>query len=316
MILTLTLNPSIDYLYKIDRFHLGHQNRFQPPAKMVGGKGINAGRTASILGSDVLSTTVLAGQTGHEIKERLKNEGFHSCFFEVPGESRNAITIMHDNNIQTEIVERGPYIDFVTEQKVLQHLLLLCRLIPEIKVIVLAGSANSDNQKLYQQFVTQIYQHKAKDIKIITDISGHQLTNLLKEGPLPYLIKPNIHEFSAFIGKSLSHKEQLPPYLDSPIIKDLPLIIISCGSEGAIAKHYDQIYDLTIPKIELVNPTGSGDATVGGAAYAMDQGLPIEEVLKYAMAAGVANAMEEAVGFVQANYVAALLKEIQIIELN
>lgn len=48
----------------------------------------------------------------------------------------------------------------------------------------------------------------------------------------------------------------------------------------------------------------------------MDRGLPIEEVLKYAMAAGVANAMEEAVGFVQANYVAALLKEIQIIELN
>lgn len=316
MILTLTLNPSIDYLYKTDSFYVGQQNRFQAPAKMVGGKGINAGRTAAILGSNVICTAVLAGKTGHEIKERLKNEGFHSCFFEVPGESRNAITIMHDNNIQTEIVERGPYIDFVTEQKVLQQLLLFCRLIPEIKVVALAGSANSNNQDLYRQFVTQIYQHQPGDIKVITDISGHQLTNLLKKGPLPYLIKPNIHEFSTFIGKSLSHKEQLLPYLNSSIFKDLPLIIISCGSEGAIAKHYDRIYDLTIPKIELVNPTGSGDATVGGAAYAMDQGFPIDEVLKYAMAAGVANAMEEAVGFVQVNQVAELIKDIQITELN
>ena len=68
MIISLTLNPSVDYLYEIDSFQLGKLNRFKNPVRMVGGKGINAGRTASILGSKVWATGVLAGKNGELVR--------------------------------------------------------------------------------------------------------------------------------------------------------------------------------------------------------------------------------------------------------
>ena len=45
----------------------------------------------------------------------------------------------------------------------------------------------------------------------------------------------------------------------------IPYTLVSCGEEGAIAQFGGQLYDVTAPSIDLVNPTGSGDATVAGA---------------------------------------------------
>lgn len=64
MIITITLNPSIDSVYFIDHFKLGNTNRALKQVKSVGGKGINAGRTAALSGSKVMLVGLLAGQSG------------------------------------------------------------------------------------------------------------------------------------------------------------------------------------------------------------------------------------------------------------
>jgi tagatose 6-phosphate kinase len=43
-------------------------------------------------------------------------------------------------------------------------------------------------------------------------------------------------------------------------------IIVSLGGDGAFAKHHQTFYKVNIPKIEVVNPVGSGDSTVAGIA--------------------------------------------------
>ncbi len=42
--------------------------------------------------------------------------------------------------------------------------------------------------------------------------------------------------------------------------------IVSLGANGAFAKHGDVFYKVDIPKIDVVNPVGSGDSTVAGIA--------------------------------------------------
>lgn len=313
MIISLTLNPSIDYLYTINSFHLGKLNRFKNPVRMVGGKGINAGRTASILGSNVWATGVLAGFNGNLIDSLLNKESFAKDFINIDGETRNAITIMHGEGTQTEIIEVGPYVNSVIEKKLLEKIIQQCKDNSDVRVICLCGSVNSENNSLYKDFITKLKSEVRDDIKILADISRYQLINVLRSEIKPYFVKPNIQEFSEVLGVDINTKNEVIQNLKSTTLFDgVSLVIISCGEDGAIAKFKDDIYDLEIPKIKLVNPTGSGDSTVGGVAYALDQKLNIEDTLRFAMASGVANAMEEAVGFVTLENVKKIKEKINI----
>ncbi|MFW3301467.1 1-phosphofructokinase, partial [Mammaliicoccus sciuri] len=44
MIYTVTLNPSIDYIVRVDGLKLGDLNRMKEDFKLPGGKGINVSR--------------------------------------------------------------------------------------------------------------------------------------------------------------------------------------------------------------------------------------------------------------------------------
>ena len=76
-------------------------------------------------------------------------------------------------------------------------------------------------------------------------------------------------------------------------------MIISLGAAGAFAKHKHDFYQVSIPSIEVVNPVGSGDATVAGIAVALNQALGPEDLLRTAMTTGMLNTMEMTTGTVK-----------------
>lgn len=58
MILTVTMNPSIDTAYQLDHLIIDDVNRVVPK-KTAGGKGLNVSRVLVQLGDDVLATGLL-----------------------------------------------------------------------------------------------------------------------------------------------------------------------------------------------------------------------------------------------------------------
>ena len=60
MILTVTMNPSIDTRYQLDKLIIDDVNRVTPE-KTAGGKGLNVSRVLLQLGDDVLATGLLGG---------------------------------------------------------------------------------------------------------------------------------------------------------------------------------------------------------------------------------------------------------------
>lgn len=73
MILTLTLNPSIDISYSLDRINLDTVNRVNKTIKTAGGKGLNVTRVLSEYGEDVEASGFLGGKLGEFIEQQLNN---------------------------------------------------------------------------------------------------------------------------------------------------------------------------------------------------------------------------------------------------
>lgn len=316
MIVTVTMNPSMDYAYFTDHFELGKMTRFETPKKAVGGKGINAGRTAALSGSKVILTGYLGGDQGMLIQKYLQEEElFDLKMFPTQQESRNAITIMHDDDVHTEIVEAGPQITDEEAFRLMEELLILHQQEP-IQLICISGSVNTENENLYLEMLTFIRENFDQDIPVFMDVSGKQLTSLLKsESYKPSFIKPNVHELSEILDKEIKTKAEAKIEIDHPYFQGIDYILISCGSEGALCKVQDDFYDIVIPKISIVNTTGSGDASVGGFAHAVEQNFTLEEALKYSMACGMSNAQHEAVGMIEPSAVAEFIPKIQVTKL-
>ncbi|MBY5033472.1 1-phosphofructokinase family hexose kinase [Streptococcus gallolyticus] len=311
MVLILTLNPSIDLLYFEKTFQLGAHNRFNNSTIMPAGKGINCARALSYLGEIAETITVVAGTNGEYFKTLLKKEKFSQQFITVEGETRHAITIMHDDNIHTEIVEAGPKVS--TEQKELIFQTILDTIIKKnIRIISLNGSVHSDDPYFYNDLLTFLRKNTAPDTIILGDFSRQTLDLVVNHAAdKPDFIKPNMDEFSELVGTTFTTKQEIIEYLrnfPSPIRYTL----VSCGEQGAVAQFNNKLYDVSAPRIELVNPTGSGDSTVAGAIYAFKHHLSDEEFLKYAIASGTANAMESGVGVIAPSHLEMLFENISI----
>lgn len=317
MIITITMNPSLDLNYITENFSVGKHNRVPTPIKSIGGKGINAGRTSSLLGSNVTLFGFLGGNWGNFVRNALQSEKlFNLKMIEVNEETRSAITIMHNNGTHTEIVEAGPRISNENIEQLLEDLKIFCKQ-NNVTVISINGSVNHSDNTIYVQMIKYIRENISKTVPILFDISGDKLKTLLSQQTyLPDFIKPNIHEYAELINKSIDSKNELLENLDFEKFKGIKNVLISCGGEGGIAKIDNIIYDITIPKIEIVSTTGSGDSSVGGFSYGLDKHLDTTKCLKYAMACGMSNAQFASTGMIDTEKVEDFYKKIEIKKIN
>ena len=112
MILTVTMNPSIDISYPLDELKIDTVNRVVDVTKTAGGKGLNVTRVLSEFGDSVVATGLVGGKLGEFLVEHIDDK-VTKRFFSIQGETRNCIAILHGDN-QTEILEkwdRGEYHD-------------------------------------------------------------------------------------------------------------------------------------------------------------------------------------------------------------
>lgn len=307
MILTVTLNPSIDVSYPLESLKLDTVNRVREASKTPGGKGLNVTRVLSKVDSSVTATGLIGGKLGEYLTEKLDQADIRHRFFKIHGETRNCIAILHEG-LQTEILEAGPFIDPDEAEGFLYHFKYSCE---AYDVITMSGSLPNGLPTNYYEKLIGVANSSQR--KVILDCSGEALLRVLKGNSKPFAIKPNTEELSQLIGYDVSDDStSLKEVLQNPLFDGIDWIIVSLGSKGAFAKHQDKFYRVHIPKIDVVNPVGSGDSTVAGIASAIEQGFSDEELLKHANVLGMLNAQEKMTGHVNmANY-DNLFKQLQV----
>lgn len=309
MILTITLNPSVDIAYQLDTFHLDTVNRVEKVQKTAGGKGLNVTRVLKQIGEDVVATGFIGGEIGSYVKKQLTRNDIKNSFVEIGNETRNCIAVLHDGK-QTEILEQGPTIQEHEALNFIEHLEIILN---NVDVVVISGSLPKGLAGNY--YVKVIELCKKCGVAVVLDCSGEALKNVLESHQKPTVIKPNTEELSQLIGKNVTDDiQELKAVLSGQLFQGIDWIVVSLGAKGAFAKHKDKFYRVKIPKINVVNPVGSGDSTVAGIAASLAHALPDAELLKKANVLGMLNAQEEQTGYVNLEHSEVLYSQIEVEE--
>ena len=305
MILTITMNPSVDIAYPINHFQIDDVNRVTDVRKTAGGKGLNVTRVLKQIGSEVVATGLLGGVLGNAIQKELTIDEIQHNFLPISGETRNCIAILH-NDAQTEILENGPVI---LESEASNFLMHLKKLADKAEVVAISGSLPKGLPENFYVDMLTVCQGKP----VVLDCAGKSLEAVLRSDVKPTLIKPNMTELCALIGREITTKTaELKQALCHPLFEGVEWVVVSLGADGAFAKHADTFYRVTIPKITVVNAVGSGDATVAGMTEAIAQGRSDETILKQGNTLGMLNAQEATTGYVQMKNYNALYELIKV----
>ncbi|MCI5937426.1 MAG: 1-phosphofructokinase [Eubacterium sp.] len=285
MIYTVTFNPSLDYIVRVDDFRLGQVNRTTEELLYPGGKGINVSFVLKNLGLDSTALGFLAGFTGDEIRRLLKEQGIDEDFIEVKqGISR--INMKLRSNEESEINGQGPAIEKSDINRLYQRLDRL----EQHDILVLAGSIPSVMpESMYRDIMEQL---KEKQLKVVVDATQDLLMNVLPYHP--FLIKPNNHELGQIFGLELKEKEDVIKYAKKLQEQGAVNVLVSMAGDGAVLIAEDgSVYESDAPKGKVVNSVGAGDSMVAGFLAGYLQTGRYEEAFKMGICTGSASAFSE-----------------------
>lgn len=283
MIYTVTLNPSIDFIVRLDSLALGSVNRMTSDDKFAGGKGINVSRILKRLDIENTATGFIGGFTGRFVKDGLVDEGIATKFVEVSEDTR--INVKVKAGEETEINGAGPHIS--TEK--LEELEAILAGLSSEDTVVFAGSAPSSLSN--QVYNTLIPIAKKAGAEVVCDFEGQTLLDALNYQPL--LVKPNNHELADIFGVELNGLADIEKYAREILAKGAKNVIISMAGDGALLVTPEAAYFAKPIKGTVKNSVGAGDSMVAGfTGEYVKSGDPIE-ALKWGVACGTATTFSD-----------------------
>lgn len=285
MIYTVTFNPSLDYIVKVNNFKLGAVNRTTREDIYAGGKGINVSIVLSNLGYKSKALGFTAGFTGNEIERRVNEKGIDSEFIKL-NEGLSRINVKMKSNEESEINGNGPNIT----KEALDKLFLKLNTLESGDILVLAGSIPSSlPSDIYEKIMAFL---KDKNIKIVVDATKDLLLNVLKYNP--FLIKPNNHELGEMFNVELKTDDEIIHYGKKLLDMGAENVLISMAGDGAIfLSKNGEVFKSGVPKGVVKNSVGAGDSMVAGfiAGYLKESDL--NKAFKMGVATGSASAFSE-----------------------
>ena len=276
MIYTVTFNPALDYVVRMEQFQLGQVNRTTSEEIQFGGKGINVSVLLKNIGVQNCALGFVAGFTGKALENQLQTMGVDTDFIHLP-EGMTRINVKLKADCESEINAQGPKIGFEQLEMLFERLERL----EEGDVLVLAGSIpRSLPSDIYENILERM---EGKQILAAVDATKELLCNVLKYHP--FLIKPNHIELGEIFGVQLHTEEQIREYAGR---------LQQMAGDGAILlDETGGFHRINAPKGTVKNSVGAGDSMVAGFLAGYLQSKDYRTALKMGTAAGSATAFSD-----------------------
>ncbi len=285
MICTVTFNPSLDYIVRVDDMRLGVINRTTYEKILPGGKGVNVSIVLGHLGHESRALGFVAGFTGIELERLCAVEGV-TCDFIRVAEGMTRINAKVKSNEETELNGQGPKI---TEDDVEELFSKLDRL-TDGDTLVISGSVPSAlPHDMYERIMSRL---DGRGIRIVVDAERDLLTRVLPYHP--FLVKPNNHELGDIFGVTLRTRDEVVPYARKLQEMGAVNVLVSMAGEGGVlVDETGDVHQSPAAKGTVVNSVGAGDSSVAGFLAGLMETGSYEAAFKMALATGSASAFSD-----------------------
>jgi len=266
-VLVLTANTLLDHL-AIGPFMSGAVNRVARFEPIAGGKGLNVGRVLARHGHRVTACGFAGGDSGRQLAELVRSDGMEPAFTATAARTRIGFCVADGGGVTSAALEGGFAVEPAEVAALVREvgarlrgcdLLIACGSVPATTCdglyrVVLAACASAG-------------------VTAWVDSYGPAMREALGGGHPPALAKPNRQEY-----------DRDRAWLNCP-----ELHLTDGGGELRV-RHPDGRFRVRPPPVREINPIGSGDCYLAALAHARLVGMALPDQLRYAAAAGAANA--------------------------
>jgi 1-phosphofructokinase family hexose kinase len=308
MILSVTLNPSIDQTLFVEGLKPHDTNRIVRSETDAGGKGVNLSRVVVELGGVSVATGFLGGGPGAYVRKVLDAQEVAHDFIEVQGNTRTNIAV-EDGSGQapTAFSFKGPSVS-EDEWNLMVH--KVAGWAQKSSWVTLGGSLPTGVPVEAYLMLGQLA--KEKGARLALDADGEAMRRGIEARP--HFIKPNGKEAGRLLGRSVEKiedaifaAEELRQYLEPDGV-----CVVSLGKAGAVMSSDAGTLIGRPVAVEAQSTIGSGDSLVGAMLTVLDKGRSIEEAFRLGIAAGTATAMTSGAEIARKPVVDEILARVQV----
>lgn len=289
----------------LERLVPGGVNRAREARVTAAGKPVNVARAICALGGRSLLLTLLGGDPGRFVAGELQRAGV-PCepVWSDDAPTRTCTTLVPDGGPVTELVEEGQPVSgrdaAALEGLALGHL-------RGARALCLAGSVPPGvPEDFYARLAAGA---RRAGVATLVDAKGALLRRALAERP--FLVKPNLGEAAETLGlgDGLGAEGAVTALLEA----GARWALVSEGEAGSLlGGDSGGRWRVEPPRVEAVNPIGSGDAMAAGLLVAIARGEPVPDAAVYGTACAAANVLTATSGELRPGDVAALLPEVRL----
>ena len=306
MILCIGTTPATQRVMAFRKLTLDAVNRAATTLDGIAGKSVNVAKVLKALGEQPVATGFLGGDRGEQVRADLEARGIELAFVKVAPRTRQCSTLLDTSaGMHTELVEESQPVaaaDYDELMRVIRRRVKGCRAVMMSGTITPSGPVD-----LYFQGAQIAWDAGALPV---VDAQGPALLEALRAKP--GLVKPNRSELAATVGRELKDEAAVRPAMRELCERGAQRVAVTAGQGPVLAFDGQRWWKVHLPRIEAVNPIGSGDAFAAGLVWRLLRGEDLGEACRWATAAGAANALTMLAGEVRRDDVERLAKQVSV----
>ena len=281
MILTICPNPSIDCTIELDSLNVGKLNRVDNKVETYSGKALNVAVGVARLKEKSFATGFMFDAHARLFEHVLDKEGVEHKFVYNKGNARTNYKIIDKRSMLTEINDKG---EAVTKEKQQELIDTVKDLAPNYDIAVMSGSLPKG---VDSEFYAQVLSVIPENVKVIVDTEKANMLSAIGSREI-FMVKPNLRELEDFTGKIVRDLHDMVNASKKYLNTGVKYVLVSLGAEGAVLTDGTESFFCKSASVAVNSTVGAGDSMVSAVCVGIEKGVPMQEILRMAAAAGTA----------------------------
>ncbi len=307
MILTVTLNPSVDKILEVPDFKIGAPNTVGDIITQPGGKGVNVAMMLRALGHEVVAMGFAGNGPGRMVQNALRDLGITTAFTLIEEKTRTNYIVLDPNAGQiTQIRQEGPQI---TPYDLEQLRRTYERLINTADMVLIAGSLPPGVEPSFCAELVRLATHRG--LKVALNVREPVLKACLPAKP--FIAEPDLRDRVTYGDYDLSDHSQRVA-LTRELAEDASIAVINAGDEAMLVSD-EEGHAISIPACSLLGRIRLDDALTAGMIDAVLSGGTLAEIGREGVAGALAAAASPTGRFASRDDVEACVERVEVTSL-